>query len=502
MTTVERAFSLDTRLLGTIAPPVVDTEIGRPAPALRRVLVLLDAVAAAVAWAVGLSIPGGLPATAGSEVAVSAAAAIVLTIGTLLAMGGQHLYLSRVCSIRSVEIVGLARAAALVGLIAFVLPRVMPIEVALPSAALGAVLAFVLLNVVRSGYRQWLQRARRVGRYVRPIVVVGTNEEGYDLVRLVKHHPELGYRVAGVIGDAASYHRLGFDVAHLGDTDGSGDDVLDVIEANGANGAIVAASATPSDTLNRLTRSLVAGGIHVHLSSGLRGIDHRRIRHQPMAHEPLFYLEPVTLARWQLSVKRVIDVVLATIGGVLVALPILAVAAILIKAYDRGPIFFRQKRIGQHGRPFTCLKLRTMSVDAEARYSELAQKMAGRDGPLVKLNADPRVTPIGRVLRATSIDELPQLLNVIKGEMSLVGPRPAQEAEVAAFDDDLLLRHAVRPGISGLWQVEARDNPSFAAYKRYDLFYIENWSIALDVAILFATAQHVLLRALTPNMKH
>ena len=504
MTTIERAFSLDTRILGSVAPPVAEGQerLGRPAPALRRVLVLLDAAAAALAWAVGLSIPGGLPATRGHELLVSAAAASLLTIATLVAMGGQHLYLSRVCGIRSVEIVGLARAAAIVGLVALVLPRAMPVEVGLPSALLGAFLAFILLNIVRSGYRQWLQGARRVGRFVRPVVVVGTNEEGYDLVRLVQHHPELGYRIAGVIGDVASYHRLGFDVPHLGSTDGSGGDVLDIVEACGANGAMVAASATHPDALNRLTRSLVAGGIHVHLSSGLRGIDHRRIRHQPLAHEPLFYLEPITLARWQLSVKRILDLILATVGGVLLALPVVAVAAVLIKLHDRGPVFFRQTRIGHKGRPFTCIKLRTMAVGAEERYSELARAMAGRDGPLVKLNADPRVTPIGRVLRATSIDELPQLLNVLKGEMSLIGPRPAQASEVAEFDDDLLLRHEVRPGISGLWQVEARDNPSFAAYKRYDLFYIENWSIGLDVAILFATIQHLVVRSLTPNAQH
>lgn len=499
MTTIERSFTLDTGVLGSLAPPVADIRerLGRPAPGLRRILAFLDGVAAATGWAVGLSLHDGLPATGDNDIVVSAAAASALTIATLLALGSQRLYLSRVCSIRSVEIAGLARATATVGVLALLLPRFLPLDVALPSAALGAALAFVLLNVVRSGYRHWLQRARRAGRFVRRVVIVGTNAEGYDLVRLLGHHPELGYRVTGVVGDASDYERLGFDVPRLGEAH----DALRIMEECAANGAVVAASALGPETLNRVTRELLVNGMHVHLSSGLRGIDHRRIRHQPLAHEPLFYLERVTLARWQLSLKRAIDVSLALVGGIVVALPLVAVAAVLVKLYDRGPVFFRQPRIGRNGKPFTCIKLRTMSVDAESRYIDLASSISGRDGPLIKLDDDPRVTPIGRVLRATSIDELPQLLNVLKGEMSLVGPRPAQAVEVAGFDDDLLLRHAVRPGISGLWQVEARDNPSFFAYKRYDLFYIENWSIGLDMAILLSTFQRVLVRALTPSSR-
>lgn len=449
-----------------------------------------------MAWSVGLAVPNGLPATGDDALLVSAAAASALTLATLLVLGSQRLYLARVCSIRSVEVVGLARAAVAVGVVALALPSFLPLDLGLPSALVGAALAFVLLNIARSGYRTWLQRARRAGRFVRRVVVVGTNEEGYDLVRLLGHHPELGYRVAGVAGDEEYYERLGFDVPRLGEAV----DAVRLVHEADANGAIVAASALAHEDLNRVARALLVNGVHVQISSGLRGIDHRRIRHQPLAHEPLFYLEPLTLAPWQLWVKRVLDVALGAVALVLTA-PVLGIAAALIKLHDGGPVLFRQQRVGRYGEPFTCLKLRTMSVDAEARYLDLARHMAGRDGPLIKLNGDPRVTAIGRVLRATSIDELPQLVNVLRGQMSLVGPRPAQASEVAAFDADLQQRHEVRPGISGLWQVEARDNPSFAAYKRYDLFYIENWSIALDVAILFTTLQRVLARAFTPNLR-
>ena len=158
-------------------------------------------------------------------------------------------------------------------------------------------------------------------------------------------------------------------------------------------------------------------------------------------------------------------------------------------------MLFRQRRVGRDGVEFQMLKFRSMCTDAEERLAAL--KLAGNDrtGPLFKLDGvDPRVTRIGRFLRASSLDELPQLLNVMRGDMSLVGPRPALASEVAEFPADLNARHRVRPGITGLWQVEARDNPSFEAYRRLDLFYVENWSLALDLVILLGTVEQVVAR--------
>jgi lipopolysaccharide/colanic/teichoic acid biosynthesis glycosyltransferase len=248
----------------------------------------------------------------------------------------------------------------------------------------------------------------------------------------------------------------------------------------------------PSDELNRVTRTLLRRNVHVHLSSGLRGIDHRRIRALPLAHEPLFYLEAQSLAPWQRWVKRAIDV---TVSGVLLVLlsPLLLVSAIAVKLGDGGPVFFRQARVGQGGVPFTLLKLRTMIPDAEEHLVDVSVHNQ-RTGPLFKLARDPRRTRVGHVLERTSIDELPQLINVLRGEMSLVGPRPALQHEIDEFDDELLDRLNVVPGITGLWQVEARDNPEFDVYRRLDLFYVENWSVSLDLAIMLATAQAVLGR--------
>jgi lipopolysaccharide/colanic/teichoic acid biosynthesis glycosyltransferase len=244
--------------------------------------------------------------------------------------------------------------------------------------------------------------------------------------------------------------------------------------------------------VNRAVQDLLDARAHVQLSSGLHGVAVGRLRPAPLAHEALFYVEPVKLASWKLATKRGIDLVIASLLLVLTS-PFLALAAIGIKLQDGGSVLFRQQRIGRNGAAFTLYKLRTMHEGAEHDMGRLIDLNA-RDGPLVKIPNDPRATRFGRMLRATSIDELPQLWNVLNGTMSLVGPRPALPDEVVHFDSELRAREAVLPGITGLWQVEGRDNPSFAAYRRFDLFYLQNWSVALDLMILLGTVESVVTR--------
>jgi lipopolysaccharide/colanic/teichoic acid biosynthesis glycosyltransferase len=176
--------------------------------------------------------------------------------------------------------------------------------------------------------------------------------------------------------------------------------------------------------------------------------------------------------------------------------PLLLAVAVLIKLEDRGPVLYRSERAGRNGVPIMVLKLRTMVPNASRMMSQVTALNERRDGPLFKAANDPRVTRIGRFLRATSIDELPQLWNVLNGTMSLVGPRPALFSEVDQFDEEFHRRHQMRPGLTGLWQIEARDNPSFSAYRRLDLTYIDNWSLALDFNILATTFHAVVVRAL------
>ena len=188
--------------------------------------------------------------------------------------------------------------------------------------------------------------------------------------------------------------------------------------------------------------------------------------------------------------KRAFDFSIAC-GVLVVSAPLWAAAAIAVKVTSPGPVFFAQERVGRWGRPFKVLKFRTMVVDAEERLAELKSQNEV-DGPLFKMANDPRITSVGRFLRRTSIDELPQLINVLKGEMSLVGPRPALPSEAAMWGDDLRNRLRVTPGMTGMWQVSGRNNSSFADYERLDLYYVDNWSILVDVAILARTIPVVL----------
>ena len=415
-------------------------------------------------------------------------AAALAAVLTILSLGGFRLYRSRVCSVHAVEIAGIGKAAVLaaVGVQAFqgaVGARVVPLHL-----ALGAASAFLAVLAGRRAFRVWIARRRRLGRHLRPVVVVGSNDEGRALVAMLRRNPEAGYQVVGLLGDRHGVANTGV-VPWLGPAS----ETADVVRRLGANGAFFASSALAPAQLNDSVRELMADGSHVHLSSSLRGIDARRIRLQPISRELLFHLEPVRLRRWEERTKRVIDITLSSVV-LLAAAAVLAVVAVAIRLQDGGSALFRQTRVGRGGAHFTLLKLRTMIPDAEQHVGALASRNQ-RDGILFKVEDDPRVTRIGRYLRAISIDELPQLVNVLRGEMSLVGPRPALPSEVAQFEDRLLARHLVTPGVTGLWQVEARDVPGLGAYTRLDLFYVENWSVVLDLAILLSTVTHVLGRA-------
>lgn len=193
-----------------------------------------------------------------------------------------------------------------------------------------------------------------------------------------------------------------------------------------------------------------------------------------------------------LFAKRLIDVVLATIGLIVLA-PVFGAFALAIIAADGRPVLFRQVRVGLHGRPFTIVKFRTMVKDAEARYAEV-QAMSDTRGAAFKMKDDPRVTRIGRLLRKTSVDELPQLWNVLLGEMSIVGPRPAPPREVADYDVWHRRRLSMKPGITGLWQVEARFDEDFDHRAQLDLSYIDRWSLLLDVQIIVKTIPALVLK--------
>jgi len=453
---------------------------------LRFVLLGSDVASVTCAWLVVLLLEGSLSSNPLRSVGVTAAVAVVAT--AFAAHWG--LYLARVNTVRTAELAALLRISVVAAVAGWFIARSIGAELFWASTVAAGVLTFLLLAASRTGFDAWIKGRRRAGAYCRKILLVGRDEAAAELMELVEDQPELGYRVIGFVGRRFETDEE-FPVRWVAEYD----DLERAVAEQDANGVIVAASALGNRTLRTALCDLVENGVHVQVSTGLQGLDHRRLRASTVGYEPVLYLEPRASTSWERYAKRGVDIVVSIVA-LLFALPVLAVAAIAIKLHDHGPIFFRQERIGRGGRCFQLLKLRTMEIDAESKLAALMAENQ-RTGPLFKLGRDPRVTPPGRILRASSLDELPQLINVLKGEMSLVGPRPPLQSEFALFDEELQQRQQLTPGITGLWQLEARDNPSFRTYRRLDLFYLRNWSISLDFMILLLTAYNVLIRAVT-----
>lgn len=454
---------------------------------LRATLVATDALVACATWVVVLV----LVKPDSWEWAVSRALPFSVFMASLIVAlaSSQRLYQARVCALRSAEVSRLSRVAVISGLTAFGLGRyhhtLSPLVV-----VVGAGTTFVTMTWARSIYSGWVRLTRIHGFCTRPVCVVGTNDEAEELVYLLRDHPELGFRVTAVLGDGSEWAARIPDLPVLQ----VGPDPARTVREAGATGVVVASSALSASGRDRLISRLMADGIHVQLSAGLSRLSHTRMRVSPLAHQLAFYLEPPQLSTGQSILKRVLDVIVA-VSVLLLTAPLLFAAALLIKREDGGSVFYRQERVGFKGRTFKLLKLRTMVPDAGSQLDQLRSGNE-RQGPLFKLSSDPRVTRIGHFLRTSSMDELPQFVNVLRGEMSVVGPRPALPSEFAQFDSDLAERAQVPPGITGLWQVEARDNPSFRVYRRLDLFYVDNWSITFDLAIMAGTVKVLLVRTL------
>lgn len=470
-----------TTVLEELAPAVTPARASGPvrSPALRWSLHAIDVVALLLAWAVTLDRSD----LTGSAAAIGAVAVVSAGVAAIWA---QQLYLARVARMRTVEQARMCRVALVVGGAVAVVHGLQDGSSPLTRGVAAGVLSLVLLLLGRMAYRGWLQEARRNGRFARPILLVGVDSQAAELRRLTEDHLELGYEVVGVLGSRVDAAAEGLEHLWVGEVG----DLAGVLATRPITGAIVSSTALPADELNDAVRLLQDHGCHVNVSSGLSGIDHRRLQPVHLGYEPLLYVSPHGLSRFQVAVKRVVDLALTAVVGVLVA-PVLLVAVVAIKVEDGGPVLFRQQRVGRHGRRITILKLRTMVVDAEAQLASIAH-LNEADGPLFKVRNDPRITRVGRFLRKTSLDELPQLVNVLRNEMSMVGPRPALPREVLEWDEELRNRLRVRPGITGMWQVNGRSDTTFEDYQRLDLYYVDNWSLVTDLLIVLKTVPAVL----------
>jgi exopolysaccharide biosynthesis polyprenyl glycosylphosphotransferase len=350
--------------------------------------------------------------------------------------------------------------------------------------------AVVLSLLVRFFAHKVLHLLQRRGRSLRHVIVAGSFGAAQQLSERILREPDAGMKVIGICLPSSELPRPVVDGIPV---IGSLEQVPQVVRAMGCDAvAVTSDDATRYNYLRELAWSLEGAGVELLVDPGLVEVAGPRMHIRPLMGFPLLHVEEPHFTGWRRVVKRLSDIVLTSVGLLIIA-PLMICIAAIIKLQDGGPVIFSQSRIGREGKPFTMLKFRSMVVDAEARKLELMSYNEGKGG-LFKLTRDPRVTPAGRFLRSFSLDELPQLFNVLAGSMSLVGPRPHLASELAQMPSEASRRSLVTPGLTGLWQVSGRSDLEGDDAVRLDLRYVENWSLTLDLQILWKTMSAVVAK--------
>jgi exopolysaccharide biosynthesis polyprenyl glycosylphosphotransferase len=417
------------------------------------------------------------------SVPIGLAAALVWVLAVLFCRG----YEARRLGDGPDEFQSLLRASfgviAGLGVVAYSTQVLLPRRMVLLAVPLIAVLCVVNRHLIRKE----LHSRRYDGLAMRRTLIVGEPTAVREVVSdlaAVKHH---GYEIVG-----ACVPVPGPEIAENLDAIVMGgiSEVPQVVVDNEIDTVIVVGAQLSGTPLRRLSWALEQTGADLVVAPGLVEVTGPNVQLRPSAGLSLLLVEPPSARMGRMLLKSIIDRAVGILM-LLAATPIIAVAALLVRLTSRGKAFFPQHRIGLDGNTFTMWKLRSMVQDAEARKAEL-EAFSDRDGLMFKMHADPRITKVGRVLRRFSLDELPQLWNVVKGDMSLVGPRPPLPQEYEAYHDAVHRRLRVRPGLTGLWQVSGRADLTWEESVRMDLRYVDNWSIALDLQILWKTARAVL----------
>ena len=347
--------------------------------------------------------------------------------------------------------------------------------------------AFVLLAAHMTFIRLSARWARVHGYNYRTLLIAGTNETAQKIAQTFAEHPHWGYRIAGYVsehGVQSESHEKG--IAYLGLIE----DIPTIVEENVIDEVVFALDRQEFHRLESLLLLLEEQGIRARLALDLFPHAKARVQVGMLEELPLLTYSTTSTSELRLLGKRLIDVSISLVVLTL-ALPAMLVIAVVLKLVYGGTVLYRQTRCGLHGRRFTLVKFRTMIEDAEQQQDHLSH-LNEMDGPVFKMKRDPRVTPLGRWLRRLSLDELPQLWNVLKGDMSLVGPRPPVPQEVSAYKRWQRRRLSMRPGLTCLWQIKGRNDLDFDRWMELDLEYIDNWSPLLDLKILAKTIPVVL----------
>lgn len=449
---------------------------------LRRAL-LSDAACALVAGAVAVEARFGSQGSLPRAYLAVTAALPVLWCAVIAAAGG---YDSRFIGVGSEEFRRVLNGAVSFTAGVAIFSYAFKLGLARGYLAIAMPMAAVLDLVVRHRQRKRLHKSRGAGRCMHRVVLVGHAPAVADMVATLRRDSYHGLSVVGacLLGGTRLSEIAGAPVFG-----GLGKVTAAVALGQADTVAVLACPEMTGLRLRELAWDLEKTGTDLCVAPTLLDVAGPRTTIRPVAGLPLLHVDHPELTGGKLLVKGVFDRV-AALAALALLSPALVVIALAIRAGDHGPVFFRQRRVGKDGSPFTLVKFRSMAVDAEQRKTGLEGLNDGA-GVLFKLRADPRVTRVGGLLRRWSLDEVPQLFNVLAGQMSLVGPRPALPAEVARYGDHMRRRLAVKPGMTGLWQVSGRSDLSWEEAMRLDIRYVENWSLALDLQILWKTRSAV-----------
>lgn len=344
----------------------------------------------------------------------------------------------------------------------------------------------VALLASRWGWRQWLRRRQKEGRYVYRAVVLGERAKLDHIVAQIRNTHGTGFAIVGAItphGTRAAVNGVPV-LAAIADAERA-------LDATGADTLIVGgADELDPEAMRRLGWAMADRDVNWVVVPALTDVAGPRIHSRPVAGLPLVHVDFPRLEGYRRVLKRTFDILASSLLLVLLV-PAFLATAIAIRSEGPGPIFYTQQRIGRRGRPFAMIKFRSMVRGADDQLASLLDLQGTTNRPFFKVTNDPRITRVGRFIRRHSIDELPQLLNVVAGQMSLVGPRPQRPEEVALYDEVVERRLLVKPGMSGLWQVSGRSVLAWEDALRLDLYYVENWSFLQDLMILFRTVRAV-----------
>lgn len=351
-----------------------------------------------------------------------------------------------------------------------------------PNLLFGVVLpGTISLLIARWMIRRILHIRARAGATLSRVVVIGSSRDIRYLVGQIKEKSAGVYQIVAVINDSNDDLFLDDMPIHK-----QVNELTRVVKENGADAVIIAGTLRGGSVQVRdIGWELEQAGTELILASALTNVAGPRIRMRPVEGLPLMHVEPPAFSGAKVAIKRILDVILSSVALVLL-LPVLGGIALIVRLDSPGPVVFKQRRVGKSGNEFVMFKFRTMVLDAEAQLASLEDANEG-SGPLFKMKNDPRVTRVGKILRKLSLDELPQIFNVFAGDMSLVGPRPPLRSEVECYEPHTYRRLLIRPGLTGLWQVNGRSDLCWEDSVRLDLYYVENWSVIGDIIIMWHT---------------